>query len=157
MPLAGDTEPSGARSEAGTTPRSSNSKREPISNPGAILLAQGYASGKSAELAQMSARAADISSGCALHLNTRPFFQQSERRRVVEILMSLLGGHLINFLHRFESGQLDACFLGGIAREPDVFQHQLQWKVRREIALQDERRLVVHDTRSNHRGLNQWQ
>jgi hypothetical protein len=40
----------------------------------------------------------------AFHLHSRPLFQQSQRRGVIEIAVAILGGHLVNLFHSLESG-----------------------------------------------------
>src|SRR6266478_6753447 len=92
-------------------------------------------SGSTAEKAQFSA---PIWSGRALHFHPRPLLEQGKRSGVIQILVSLLGGHLVNLFDGFKRGQLYARLFRGGQRQVNVLQHEAQRKVRREVALQDE-------------------
>ena len=64
--------------------------------------------------------AAAPGSGRALHFHARPFLQQRQRGRVIQIFVSIFGSHLVDVLHSFQRRQLHTCFFGGIEREVNV-------------------------------------
>ena len=104
MPIRDNTRPSGARLQPGGIRGAHQNPKELVSDPDEFLLALGYASRKTAEHGQISAGVAELSSSCTLYLDTRPLFEQSESRGIIQILLSLLGSHLVNFFHGFETG-----------------------------------------------------
>jgi len=63
----------------------------------------------------------------------------------------------VNLFHGFESGQLYAGFFGGLEGEENVFVHEAQRKIWREVALQDERSFVIDDAGADHGGIDQGQ
>src|SRR5579871_2519009 len=73
----------------------------------------------------------------------RPLLQQAERGCVIQIVPAFFAGQLVNLVHGFQSGQLDAMFLRHIKHEVDVFVHQAQWKVWSVIVTQDKRSFVI--------------
>ncbi len=59
-------------------------------------------------------------SGRALHFHPGPFLQQCEGGCVIQILMSLFGGHFIYLRDGFQRRKLDASFFRSREREVDV-------------------------------------
>src|SRR5664280_682495 len=79
-----------------------------------------------------------------LAAQSRPLLQQAERRGEVKIVPALFAGQLVTLVHGFQRRQLDAVLLGRVEHDVDVFMHQAQWEIRRVIAPQHERGLVIH-------------
>src|SRR5581483_3438749 len=82
-----------------------------------------------------------------LHLHARPLFQQGKRGGVVEFALAFFFSHLVDFIHRFEGGQLDAQFARSFQHEMNVLVHEAKRKVSGKITPHDERRLVVNHPR----------
>ena len=83
--------------------------------------------------------------GSALYFHSRPFFQQGDGGGVIQVLMAVFDGDVVNFFHGFERGKLYPDFFCGFEHQADIFVHQPQRKVGSEIAIQNEWRLVFDD------------
>src|SRR5580698_6717646 len=100
-------------------------------------------------------RRVNASSGFALDLHSRPFFEQSQGGGVVEVAVAFFSSQVVDLLDGFEGGQLYASFFGGLEREQDVFVHEAQREVGTEVALQNEGRFIFDDAGAHHGGLDQ--
>jgi len=67
----------------------------------------------------------NLSSGRrAFYFDSCPFFEQGQGRGVIEILVSIFGGHFIDFFDGFERRQFDANFFRRFERQSNVFVHE---------------------------------
>ena len=60
----------------------------------------------------------------AFYFDSCPFFEQGQGRGVIEILVSIFGGHFIDFFDGFERRQFDANFFRRFERQSNVFVHE---------------------------------
>src|SRR6476620_7961660 len=68
-----------------------------------------------------------------LHFYSRPFLEQHQRSRVVEIGVAVFDRHVVNLFDSFEAGKLHAGFFRCFKRKADVFSHEAKREVGCEI------------------------